>query len=274
MNYFGFVAAAIAVVLVFLWGRRMFQSRRRSMLTAVPFPDTWKAILEKNVSLYRHIPHPLRAQLHDDIQIFLGEKRFEGCGGLEITEEIVVTIAGQACMLLLNRENRDYPGLSTILVYPGAYVARQFVSLGDASIEDESVRAGESWTRGVVVLAWDHVRQGAMDFHSGHNVVLHEFAHQLDQEDGRADGAPILEKRSDYVAWARILGREYENLRDNVQHHGKSIIDEYGALNPAEFFAVATETFFEKPKVLKKRKPELYDELKEYYRVDPAQWFS
>jgi Mlc titration factor MtfA (ptsG expression regulator) len=228
--------------------------------------------LEQNVALYRQLPESLKDQLHGDIQVFLGEKRFEGCQGFEITDEVRITIAAQACILLLNRETRFFSKLTTILVYPAAYVAENMRELGSEYVREASVRLGESWANGTLVLAWDHVKRGTMDIHDGHNVVLHEFAHQLDQEDGSSDGAPILERRSNYVTWARVLSKEYEHLREEVSHHVKDVMDAYGATNPAEFFAVATETFFEKPKQMRKKHPALYDELKGYYRLDPVNW--
>jgi Mlc titration factor MtfA (ptsG expression regulator) len=264
-----------ALVLSFLIGKRALRNRRIKQLAVMPFPDEWERILERNVSLYRYLPDALREQLHNDIKIFITEKHFEGLGGLEMTDEIKVTIAAEASMLLLNRKNSDYPKLSSILVYPSAYVTKQSTAVGEgAYIEGQSVRLGESWQHGSVVLAWDNVRQGAVNSQDGHNVVLHEFAHQLDQEDGIADGAPILEKRSSYATWARIMSKEYEQLRSNMEHHKKSVMDKYGATNPAEFFAVATETFFEKPKQLKKKAPDLYAELKSFYNVDPIEWLQ
>lgn len=264
-----------ALVLSFLFGKRVLRNRRIKQLAVMPFPDEWERILEKNVSLYRYLPDALRAQLHNDIKIFISEKFFEGLGGLAITDEIKVTIAAEASMLLLNKINSDYPKLASILVYPGAYVTQQSTAVGGGVyIEGQSVRLGESWQHGSVVLAWDNVRQGAVNAQDGHNVVLHEFAHQLDQEDGIADGAPILGKRSSYATWARIMSKEYEHLMSNVEHHKKSVMDKYGATNPAEFFAVATETFFEKPRQLKKKAPDLYDELKGFYNVDPVEWLQ
>jgi Mlc titration factor MtfA (ptsG expression regulator) len=162
--------------------------------------------------------------------------------------------------------------LYTILVYPSAYVAKSIEPIGGGMVlAGEQARLGEASRDGVVVLSWDDVLAGASDVHDGHNVVLHEFAHQLDHEDGVADGAPILPRRSMYVAWARVLGAEYDHLRNHPEHGRKSVLDQYGAINPAEFFAVATECFFEKPTQLKKRHAELYDELKEYYNQDPAE---
>jgi len=262
-----------ALVLSVLIGKRALRNRRLKQSAAMPFPDEWERILERNISLYRYLPDALREQFHNDIKIFITEKHFEGLGGLELTDEIKVTIAAEASMLLLNRKNSDYSGLSSILVYPSAYVTKQNTAIGGGLyIEGQSVRLGESWLHGSVVLVWDNVRQGAMNFQDGHNVALHEFAHQLDQEDGIADGAPILEKRSSYATWARIMSKEYEQLRSNIEHHKKSIMDNYGATNPAEFFAVATETFFEKPGQMKKKAPDLYAELAGFYKVDPIEW--
>ncbi len=255
--------------------KRLLRNRRIRQLTAVPFPPEWEEILLRNIVLYRHLPEPLQEQLRNDIKIFLGEKRFEGLGGLELTDEIRVTIAGEACLLLLNRKNRDYPGLTSILVYPTAYVADETRYIGGGVYaEGPSVRLGESWKHGSVVLAWDNVIQGGLNAEDGHNVVLHEFAHQLDQEDGVADGAPILGKKSSYAVWAHIMSEEYEALRSSREHHKKHVLDEYGAMNPAEFFAVATETFFEKPRQLRKKTPHLYAELREFYNVDPIEWFK
>ncbi len=139
---------------------------------------------------------------------------------------------------------------------------------------DEEVRLGESWRTGAVVLAWDEILHGALDPMDGQNIVFHEFAHQLDQEDGVADGTPIIEKRSRYISWARVLSREFKVLQKKASHGMNTVMDHYGATDPTEFFAVATETFFEKPSQLKLKHPALYEELKGYYQLDPATWLS
>ena len=249
---------------------RFFKRRRRERLRSAPFPPAWLAFIEKNCPFFSRLPEVDRRELLGHVQIFVAEKNFEGCGGLTMTDEIKVTIAAQACLLLIHRETDYYHRLYSILVYPSAYVARTVEPLGNGFVlEGDQGRLGEAWADGAVVLSWDDVRAGAADLRDGHNVVLHEFAHQLDQEDGVADGAPILERRSQYVAWARVLGAEYEQLQRASGRGRKSVLDQYGATKPAEFFAVATECFFEKPAQLKKKHPELYDELKEYYRQDP-----
>ncbi len=264
----------IVVVLVFgfFLGKRLRRNTRRKRLMARPFPNEWKTIIERNVPLYRRLPAALKEQLHGLIRVFLAEKHFEGCGGLEITEEMEVTIAAQACMLLLNRPPTFFPKLHSILVYPHTYVAKGTSYENGIMIDEHDARLGESWGNGPVVLAWDSVKGGTANTTDAHNVVLHEFAHQLDQEDGIADGAPILGQRSRYVAWARVLGAEFAALQESKKRHRRSVLDTYGATNPAEFFAVATEAFFEKPRQMQKRHAELYDELREYYQLDPAAW--
>lgn len=252
-----------------------FDRHRRERLRAEPFPDESMRILRKNVPLYSRLSEADRTELHGLIQVFLAEKVFEGCGGLELTDEIRVTIAGQACLLLLHRETNFFKRLITILVYPSAYVAKGMEHIGGGVfLEGEQARLGEAWVDGVVVLSWDDVRGGAFDPKDGHNVVLHEFAHQLDQEDGSADGAPILETRSRYAAWSRILGHDFDELREDEQAARKTVLDGYGATNPAEFFAVATECFFEKPNQLRKKHPQLFDQLASYYHFDPTTDFT
>lgn len=247
------------------------REKRRERIGKREFSNTWREIIDRNVPFVRYLPLADRDELERHIQVFLAEKHFEGAGGLKVTDTIRVTIAAQACVLLLHRKTDYYPGLYSIIVYPHAYFARQ-LKRDAAGIMTEAMqpRLGESWKRGAIVLSWDDVRSGAADIHDGHNVVFHEFAHQLDAEDGETDGAPILPRRSQYVAWARILGQEYERLQREVGCGEETLLDQYGATNPAEFFAVATEFFFEKPLQLKERIPHLYDELSLYYKQDPA----
>jgi Mlc titration factor MtfA (ptsG expression regulator) len=248
-----------------------FRKWRRRRLREAPFPAAWRAIVDRNFALFHRLSTEDQAGLLGHINVFLREKSFAGCGGLQMTDEIRVTVAAQACLLLLHLEEpRYYPGLYTILVYPDAYLvpAREVAPDGVVT-EGASARLGESWVRGAVVLSWNDVRAGAADAADGHNVILHEFAHQLDQEDGLADGAPYLERRSQYVAWARILGREFKKLQTSAALGRRTDIDRYGATSPAEFFAVTTEAFFERPRALHQKHPELYDELMSFYRQDP-----
>ncbi len=248
-----------------------FKKWRRKRLAGQPFPNEWLAIIERNVPYYKRLPAADKAELQRHMLIFVAEKDFEGCGGLEITDEIKVTIAAQACILLLHRKTDYYPGLSSILVYPQSYVVhRARHPLGRITLEGPDTRLGESWHRGSVVLSWDDVRHGAADVHDGHNVVFHEFAHQLDSSGAKGDSTPVLQKRSAFIAWARILRKDYEKLRRQINRNQDTLLDEYGATNPAEFFAVATEHFFERPIELKRFHPSLYQELKHFYQQDPA----
>ena len=171
-------------------------------------------LLKKNVPLYARLPEADQEELKRHILVFMAEKRFEGCGGLRMTDQIKITIAAHACILLLHRKTDYYPGLKSILVYPRAYVAANTRHFGDGIIlESEDVRLGESWHHGSVVLSWDDVRRSAADVHDGQNVVFHEFAHQLDSSGGRGDSTPVLRDRSSFIAWARSLGEDFENFQ-------------------------------------------------------------
>ena len=263
-------AITVAIALALLYpGWRL----RRAL--ARPMPAAWLAMLARNIPVYRRMPPALREQLHKLVQQFLYQKKFVGCEGLEIDDEIRVTIAGQACLLLLNRPTRVYPALRTVLVYPTAFlVPRQQVDAAGVITETRQDLLGESWGDGRVVLSWDHVRRGARDRSDGHNVVLHEFAHQLDSESGSNNGAPYLGSQSSYRSWAAVLSRDFANLRADAAHQQQGVLDHYGATSPAEFFAVATETFFEKPYQMADFHPELYAEFLKYYRVDPRAWMA
>lgn len=247
----------------------LFKNRRRSAIRARPFPDEWRAIIDANVAHAALLDDEERKELETLVAIFLEEKHFEGCGGLELDDEMKVTIAAQACLLLLHRDTEIYPDLVSILVYPGAYRAPVHHREGAVVIEGEDARLGESWTRGVLVLAWDRVEPQARTLGTD-NVVLHEFAHQLDAEDGDMDGAPDLGSRARYRTWARVLGEEYGELSAKLQAGLPTDIDAYGATSPPEFFAVVTEMFFERPLALRRRHPELYAELVAFYAQDPA----
>jgi len=252
----------------------ILKRRRRNGLRAKPFPPAWRAILERSFPLFAKLPKPDQEELQGHIQVFVAEKNFEGCGGLKITDEMKVVIAAQACLLLLHRQTDYYPRLQSILLYPGTYVAKDREATGHGVItERDHGRLGESWESGAVVLAWDATLGGARGTNDGQNVVFHEFAHQLDQEDGDADGAPILERRTQYAQWARVLGGEFERLCRDAESDRRTLLDHYGAKNPAEFFAVATECFFEKPEKLREKHPELYEELKHFYQQDPCETF-
>ena len=260
-----FIQPPILLLFLIVIGVIFNKRRLRRRALTRPLPQAWIAIIRQNLPPYAKLSPKMQQQLQEYTQEFLYDKSFEGCGGLELDDEIKVTIAAQASLLLLNRKVRNYPKLFSVLVYPSTYVVKNDQGQG-------SIRLGESWRTGAVVLAWDSVKHGAANFNDGHNVTMHVFAHQLDQHYGAADGAPVLASRSAYSAWAQVFSKEYELLRMKTATGRKSVMDAYGANNPAEFFAVATETFFEKPVQLKRNHPELYEELYSFYRVSPIEW--
>jgi len=266
--FFGLIFAILLVWMIWQQSRRY----RRHKLFLEPLSRECLQILEDNVSLYSLLPPRLREELHGRINIFVDEKQFIGCAEFQITDEVRITIAGNACLLLLKRDRRCFPGFTSILVYPDTYVAKTVKYDGLIRINDDSIRAGESWHRGPVVLSWADVMRGTRYHGDGHNVVLHEFAHKLDEENQNMDGLPVLRNRSDYAEWAEVLSKEYESLLIRVDEGSNSVIDGYGAVSPAEFFAVATESFFEKPLQMKDELPDLYRQLEKYYDLDPASW--
>ena len=263
------VVAVPAAVVVSIAVLRIRRTRTRGRLIGRRLSPRDDRTIRRNVPLYRCLPQQLQEQLQGLVQVFLAEKLFIGCGGLEVTDKMRLVIAAQACMLLLNRDTRYYPRLKTIYIYPDAFAVRQDSDDGFLHVEGPDVRVGESWDNGPVVLAWQDVRDDAHT-RDGSNVVLHEFAHQLDQENGEMDGTPLLPDKARCESWARVFTAEYEALQR--RKGGPTVLDRYGAESPAEFFAVATEAFFEKPAELKSRHGELYAELAAYYNLDPAAW--
>lgn len=271
---------AILTILLFglsamawLGSSRWRKTRHRNRVLASPFPKAWRAILKRRLPFFHALPADLQLQLKRHIQVFLAEKHFVGCDGLQITDEIRVTIAAQACLLLLNRKTDFYPKLRQILVYPDAFIVdSQRQDPAGLISQQRNVLAGESWEHGQVILSWKNTLEGAANPHDGNNVVIHEFAHQLDQEDGYANGAPILQRRQDYLSWSSVFNQVFNELVHDAAMGKPSLFDYYGATNPAEFFAVVTEVFFEKPEALNLEHPALYRELSHFYQVDPINW--
>ncbi|MEM9294124.1 MAG: M90 family metallopeptidase [Acidobacteriota bacterium] len=265
----------ILIALAFVFGglalvRMGLGRRRRQRLLARPFSEEWRRILERNVPLVARLSAEKRQRLEELIRAFLVDVPIEGGGGLEIDDEIRVTVAAQACLLVLGN-GHSFPNLRSVVVYPEAYRAVNHDAGGDLVVSEHH-RLGESWSNGYVVLAWDAVRRGATNLNDGHNVVMHEFAHQLDQLDGDSDGIPVAAGRLRYGHWARVVERDFEHLVARVERNQRTVLDPYGAENPAEFFAVATEAFFERPKKLRRRYPELYALLEDLYQLDPIAW--
>jgi Mlc titration factor MtfA (ptsG expression regulator) len=248
----------------------LFHNRRKQLLSE-PFPDAWLAYLDANVRLYAMLTGDDQAHLRGITRVLVDEKNWEGCGGLPMTEEIQVTIAGQAAILLLGIEHDYYANVESILVYPYDYVAVDKVAGPGMTVSEVlSQRAGESWSRGPIVLSWSSALAGGRNALDGRNVVLHEFAHKLDLRDGSVDGTPPLRRANDYTEWADVMNAEFQSLRAESARGHTTLVDQYGATNTAEFFAVVTECFFERPTDLLHRHPSLYAVLREFYGQDPA----
>lgn len=269
----------LMVVLLALWlfvyPRWQRGHRERSV-----FPPAWESIVRHRLPFYDRMPERLKTALQNQIKHFLASKRFVGCAGQRIDDDVRVSIAAQACLLILDRPGDYYTGLYTIMVYPTQFLAarEQPDEMGLVSHQSQ-VLAGEAWSNGRIILSWDSVEKSAANFSDGFNVVLHEFAHQLDNQFGHANGAPWLNNHAAYQRWSEVMGAEFARLRALASDPGAAwlyqqdeVLDFYGASEPAEFFAVATETFFEKPDALYARHPELFEQLLFYYRVDPRQW--
>lgn len=249
---------------------------RRQKVKNRAFSSQWITILQNNLPIYKNLSPSRQRKLRGYMQVFLAEKQFIGCQGLNITDEIKLTIAANACLLLFNGRESYFSQLDSILVYPNVYKVTTTEAINDYIVrEKQDIRLGESWGKGrQIVLSWKNIEQDILHWHDGRNVILHEFAHQLDQENGRSKGVPILDNKVDYNKWQEIFNEEYKRLKTQVMRGKKTVIDAYGATHPAEFFAVVTETFFEKPHQLQKKHSQLYNILKDYYCFDPAQFIN
>ncbi len=247
------------------------QAHRRRELLAAPFPAPWLWYVRAYVPSYDLLPADLRQRLLDATRVIVAEKNWEGCGGLALTDEIRVTIAGQAARLVLGFGDDYFPNVETILVYPRGFLVTTYRRVAGGVVEESAVPyAGEAALRGPVVVSWEDARAGGAEAGNGRNVVLHEFAHKLDMRDGAADGVPYLKDQAQLETWSRVMRAEYARLVAQTEAGEPTLLDPYGATSPAEFFAVATECFFERPNRMQAEHPELYRVLSGYYRQDPA----
>ncbi|GHG61305.1 hypothetical protein GCM10010919_05590 [Alishewanella longhuensis] len=268
------ILTILAILIIgFVLGQPYFRKWQRQKIKAKPFPEAWRRVLKQRMPYFRALPADLQLQLKKHIQVFIAEKDFIGCEGLTVTDEMRVTIAAQACLLLLNRADYYYPKLQQILLYPAAFIVHGHSPDGAGVVhEQRRVLSGESWGQGKVILSWADTLDGAAHPGDGRNVVIHEFAHQLDQEKGQATGAPLLERSSDYQQWSGIMAAEFSALQQQAAKGESSLFDYYGATNPAEFFAVISEVFFEQPQQLSQGHPALYQQLSQFYRLNPLSW--
>lgn len=251
------------------------QSESNQLPTDIVFQDEWIQHLQANLPLYSNLPERLQGKLHGKITQFISTTSFEGSNGLKLSNEIVLSVAAQACILVLNHEEAPYPELNKVILYPSVFTSViETIYEDEGTFTEEMVECeGESWDDGTVLLAWDAVTHGARNLRDGDNVALHEFAHQLDARDGDTDGVPLLRSQEAYQTWAAVLGEHCSDFIERVINGEDTVLDPYAATNPGEFFAVATETFFEKPQALKTKRPSLYAALQDFYQLDPASWF-
>jgi hypothetical protein len=270
----GILVISALVVASLPWIR----TARDRRIALPPTPAHWEQVLIDGVALYRRMPPELRPALHTRMQFFLRHVRFEGCAGVEVTERMRLIVSAQAGLLVVQRPGlRPYPDLKTVLIYPRPFVPVRATDDGIESPlepfeEHPGALSGESWTHDAVILSWECVERESRGDYPGQNIVIHEFAHQLDQEDGEANGAPLLSSRNRYATWARVLSHHFTRLRRDLEDGHDALLPEDAADDPAEFFAVATEAFFESPHDLQALAPDLYLELRTFYRLDPAAW--
>lgn len=260
-----------------------WQRWRLNRLQQQPFPAAWRKLLRQHFPLYNHLPPPLQRRLQGWVQVMVADVPFIGCQDMAVTDEMRVLVAAQACVLVLERPGGGppYPGLRQVLLYPGPFVVKaEHHNPGGVVSQGPEVRLGESWQHGQVVLSWPDAKAGAQagmwgDMKlepSAHNVVWHEFAHQLDQETGPANGAPALRHGQSQRTWAAVFKREYEDLRWHADAGEPTLIDPYGASAPEEFFAVVTEVFLLQPNALREQHPALFEQMQHFYQLMPHTW--
>ena len=253
--------------MLFWW----LKQRRRRRIGSAPLSPEWAQVLDENVAHFQYLSAAQREKAEHDLKIIVAEKNWEGCGGLVLTDEIRVTIAAQTAIMLLGFDVGALDHVLTILVYPTGYIASGRQQIGSAVLVGEDHRLGEAWHRGPVILSWANVLEEGRNPGQGHNLVWHELAHQLDMLDHAVDGTPPLPNRQAQRRWRQVMTAEFERLASHASRGRPTLLDQYGATDPAEFFAVATECFLDRPKELRERHSRLYDMLAHFYRQDPAE---
>jgi Mlc titration factor MtfA (ptsG expression regulator) len=269
-----FILVAFCIYII-IYLKSYWQQRKRWKLKQSKFPQPWISLLESDVYLYRKLPPNLKQELHKHIKIFLAEKTFVGHKDFVITDEVKLKIAAQACILLLgDRQNKRnyFPYLKYIYIYPEHLEGKKNQQATANLLLGQSSVGHKSGNDGIISLSWTQVERDSLSPNQGENVILHEFAHQLDQEFGTATGMPRLATLQDTLVWREIFAHEYDKHYRQVMNHQATVIDNYGATNPVEFFAVVTEAFFTKARLLFAYHPLLYEQLQKYYGVNPVNW--
>jgi MtfA peptidase len=252
-----------------------FRNRRRQKLLAEPFPPGWADILAKNVGHYPRLSPGEQALLRDHIRVLVAEKEWEGANKLRVTEEMKVTIAAQAALLLIGRDDLDdFARVASIVVYPAGFEVPDLDEFGEIDDTFPALEVdGKSVTRGPVIVSWEHALEEGRDPGCGQNVVIHEFAHQLDDLDGLANGTPPLDDPADSARWRAVMQAAFDAHRAALDRGGETMFTEHAGENEMEFFADATEAFYCAPADLKDLHPDIYDLFAAYFRVDPVKWF-
>jgi hypothetical protein len=256
--------------MLFKWLRR----RRRERILDEPMPAWWVQILHRNVGHYGRLSDTERAKLHDIARVFVAEKKWEAAGGFRINDEVKITIAAQAALLLLGMDHDYYGRVPSVIVYPRPYEVPDLDEFGD---EDDTFPAhvveGQAVYRGPVLFSWEQVMHEGREPEAGHNVVVHEFAHQLDFLDNSIDGTPQLDDPALAKRWGPVMTDAFRKHCDDVKHRRETFFTEHASDNETEFFADASEAFFCIPHDLAAEEPGVYDLLKSYYKLEPRNWF-
>ena len=252
-----------------------FRARRRKRLLSQPFPGEWQRYLQQNVAVFERLPPDQQQRLVKSLRITATERSWVGCKGLVVTDEMKVTIAAQASLLLLGEDGYYFERVRAFLLYPYKMLlpAQRRHHLDDDDMEG-AVIEGQAFAQGEIVLSWPDALQGGQIADDGQNVVLHELAHHLDGLDGEMGGSLPGLGQSDQIQWHQVLAREMDRLQHDLAHGARTLLDPFAADNAAEFFAYSTERFFERPHELRARHRELYACLQRFYKVDPAEWFG
>lgn len=249
----------------------LFGQRRR--LRDTPFPPEWEETLGRNCRHFAHLPADEQERLRNAVKIIVGERTWVGVDELVVTDEMKVTIAAQAALLLLGVDDYYFDRVSSIVIHPRRFQSRSTNADLHSRFQQVTPVVGEAYQIGPVVLLWQEALAGARGHAHGSNLVLHEFAHHLDSLDGEMGGMPPLPSQDAVSRWERVIERHYQQLVSDLRQGYFTLLDEYGATSKAEFFAVATECFYERPRAMHEEHPELFQLLSDFYRIDPTAWW-
>ena len=257
--------------MIFSWLRR----QRRKRILAESFPQTWHDIIASNVRHVARLPLQRQKHLQDFVQVFVAEKNWEGCNGFSVTEEVKVTIAAQASLLVPDDSKHFFDNVLSVLIYPDTYISKDRDTNADGVVtESETAMLGQAVWRGPVVLSWDDVLAGGRGQTRGENLVLHEFVHQLDMMNGRfVDGIPPLESKVQLDRWLAVVKPEFQAHQRNCRRRTPTVFNCYGAQNEAEFFSVTVECFFENPVPMQLHHPQIYGLYSDYFQICPVSVF-